>query len=174
MLEAVDRFRRLATAKHEFRLLELGECMLQCGLVASSHGAQQGIGEVAPDGGADLPNLLHRRQAVEPRHQRVLKGCRYRQRRQWPIEPIALSVLNKDARFQNRLGEFLDEQGVPVGLGDDLLHHFGRQHATASHLRDHAFNFVLVEATEAQDADVGETSPGRLELRSEGKQCKDW
>ena len=36
MLEAVDGFRRLATAEHEFRLLELGEGMLQCGLVASN------------------------------------------------------------------------------------------------------------------------------------------
>ena len=78
----------------------------------------------------------------------VLKGCRDGQRRQWPIEPIALGVLNQDARFQNRLGEFLDEQGVPVGLGDDLLHHFGGQHAAASHLRDHAFNFVAIEPTE--------------------------
>ena len=102
-----------------------------------------------------------------------MKGCRNRQRRQWPIEPIALSVLNKDARFQNRLGEFLDEQGVPVGLGDDLLHHFGRQHATASHLCDHAFNVVAVEATERQGADVGETNPGRLEFRSEGEHCEN-
>ena len=33
--------------------------------------------------------------------------------------------------------------------------------------------FVAVEATERQGADVGETNPGRLELRSEGEQCKD-
>jgi hypothetical protein len=39
--------------------------------------------------------------------------------------------------------------------------------------RDHAFNVVAVEATERQGADVGETNPGRLELRSEGEQCKD-
>jgi hypothetical protein len=55
-----------------------------------------------------------------------------------------------------------------------LLHHFGGQYAAASDLRDHTFNFVAIETAEAQDADVGETSPGRLEFWSEGKQCKDW
>ena len=69
--------------------------------------------------------------------------------------------------------EFLDEQGVPVGLGDDLLHHFRRQCGRRD-LRDHAFNFVAIEATERQGLHVGETSPGRLEFRSEGEQCKDW
>ena len=68
--------------------------------------------------------------------------------------------------FQHRLGEFLDEQRIPIGLGDDLFHHFGGQRAAAGHLRDHAFNVVTVEAAERQGADIGETSPGRLELRS--------
>ena len=102
-----------------------------------------------------------------------MKGRRDRQRRQWPVEPIALGVLDEDARFQHRLGEFLDEQRVPVGLGDDLFHHFSGRHAAAGHPRHHAFNVVAVEATERQGADVGETNPGRLELRSEGEQCKD-
>ena len=35
VLEAVNGFRRLATAEHEPGLLELGQPMLQCGLVAS-------------------------------------------------------------------------------------------------------------------------------------------
>src|SRR5215470_18871620 len=97
VLEAVDLFRRFAMTENELRLLELSECMLQCGLVASHHRSQQGIGEVAPDDGADLTNLLHWRQPVEPRHQRVLKGCRDGERRQWPVEPIALTVLDQDA-----------------------------------------------------------------------------
>src|SRR6266566_4334036 len=57
VLEAVDGFRRFATAEHEPGLLELGECMLQCGLVASNQHAQQGIGELAPDGGTDLADF---------------------------------------------------------------------------------------------------------------------
>src|SRR5262249_37760817 len=54
----------------------------------------------------------------------------------------------------------------------DLFCHFGGQHAAPSHPRDYACNVVAVEAAERQGADVGETSPGRLELRSEGEQCQ--
>jgi len=56
-------------------LLELGQGMLQCGLVASDYRVHQGIGELAPDGRADLTDHLHRRQAVEPRHQRVVHAA---------------------------------------------------------------------------------------------------
>jgi multidrug efflux pump subunit AcrA (membrane-fusion protein) len=41
------------------------------------------------------------------------------------------------------------------------------------HSRDHAFNVVGLEAIEHQGADIGETNPGRLELRSESEQRKD-
>ena len=75
--------------------------------------------------------------------------------------------------FKHRLCEFLDEQRVAVGLGDNLVHHFGRQRTAAGHLRDHAFNVTAVEATERQRADIGETNPGRLEFRPQGEQGKD-
>src|SRR5262249_58325479 len=35
------------------------------------------------------------------------------------------------------------------------------------------FDVGAIESTERQGADIGQTSPGRLELRSEGEQCKD-
>src|SRR5260221_1000928 len=73
VLEAVNGFWRLATAEHEFRLLELGECMLRCGLVAAEQRAQQGIRELTPDGGAELGELPYRRQAIEPRHETASK-----------------------------------------------------------------------------------------------------
>src|SRR5262249_3803354 len=60
-LEAVDRVRRIAAAKYKLRVLELGERVLQCCLVAPSQRVQQGIRELAPDDGADLADLLHRR-----------------------------------------------------------------------------------------------------------------
>src|SRR5262249_41880206 len=89
VLEAVDGIRRLATAEQEAGLLELGESMLQCALIASRHRAHQGIGELAPDGGADLGDLPHRRQAIEPRHQRALKRLRNGEWRQGPPGPLA-------------------------------------------------------------------------------------
>ena len=87
---------------------------------------------------ASIWRFFHRRQAVEPRHQRVLKGRWDRQRRQSPVEPIALGVLDEDVPFQHRLGELLDEQRVAVGLGDNLVHHFGGQRTAASHPRHYA------------------------------------
>jgi hypothetical protein len=62
--------------------------------VAPDQRAQQGIGELAPNGGTDLPDLLHRRQAVEPCHQRVVQRRRDGERRQRPVESIALGVLD--------------------------------------------------------------------------------
>src|SRR5262249_51244601 len=101
---------RLAPAEYEPGLLELGNSMLQCALVAADHRAQQGIGEVAPDRRADLADLPHRRPAVEACHQRMLKRLRDDERRQRPFEPIALGDPDQDARLQHRLGEFLDDQ----------------------------------------------------------------
>src|SRR5258706_8621757 len=43
VLEAVDGFRWIAAAEHEFRVLELGERVLQCPLVAIYQRAQQRI-----------------------------------------------------------------------------------------------------------------------------------
>ena len=68
VLEAIEGFRWLATAEHEPGLLELGECILQCGLIAPNQHVQQGIGKLASNHGTDLADLPHRRQAVEPRH----------------------------------------------------------------------------------------------------------
>jgi hypothetical protein len=89
--------------------------------------------------------------------------------RQGSIEPIALGVLDQDARFQHRLGQLLDEQRVAVGLDHDLFCHFGGRHAPARYPHDHALDVGAIEATERQGADAGQTNPGRIELRSEGE-----
>src|SRR6266436_8846939 len=68
VLEAVNRFRRLAAAKNEPGLLKLSKRMVQRTLVASHQLAHEAIRELAPDGGADLTDLLHRREAIEARH----------------------------------------------------------------------------------------------------------
>ncbi len=68
VLETVDGVRRIAAAKHKLRVLKLGERVLQCCLIPPSQGVQQRIRELAPDDGADLADLLHRCQAVQPRH----------------------------------------------------------------------------------------------------------
>src|SRR5262249_8825143 len=64
VLEAVDGFGRISAAEYEFRLLELGERILERRLVALDQRAQQRIRELAPDGGPDLADLFTLRQAV--------------------------------------------------------------------------------------------------------------
>ena len=68
VFETVDGIRRIAAAKHKLRVLKLGERVLQGCLIAPSQRVHQRIGELAPDDGADLADLLHRCQAVQPRH----------------------------------------------------------------------------------------------------------
>src|SRR5262249_3766867 len=68
VLEAVHGLRRFSTAEHQLRLLELSECLSQCGLVASDQCAHQGVRELAPDGSTNLGDLPHRGEPVEPRH----------------------------------------------------------------------------------------------------------
>ena len=75
--------------------------------------------------------------------------------------------------FEHRLCELLDEQRVAVGLGDNLVHHFGWQRTAVGYLRNDAFNVAAVEATERQGADIWETNPWRLEFRSQSEQGKD-
>src|SRR5262249_8785207 len=50
--------------------------------------SKQLIRELAANRGADLCYFLHRRQPVEPRHQRGLQARRDRQRRQWTGKDI--------------------------------------------------------------------------------------
>jgi hypothetical protein len=69
---------------------------------------------------------LHRRQAVEPRHERVVQGGGDGQRVQGPGQRIALVPLLEQARLQHHLGQLLHKQGYPIRLGHDLLDHLVR------------------------------------------------
>src|SRR5512139_1483553 len=173
MLKTIDSLRWLTTVEEKFSLLEFGESMPHRLFVASGHLAQQGIGELTPDSCSDLADRLYRRQAIEPRHQGVLKSRRNGKRGQGPVKPIGPGVPDQNVSFEHRLGELLDEQRVAVGLGDNLVHHFGWQGTAVGYLRSHAFNVAAVEATERQGADIGETNPGSLEFRSKSEQGKD-
>ena len=70
VLEAVDRVGRRAALEHQLGSDEAGERGLQLVLGKAGDGTQQRVGKLASDRGADLRHLPHRRQAVEPRHQR--------------------------------------------------------------------------------------------------------
>jgi hypothetical protein len=65
MLEGVAQIGRHARAEQQFRLFELRHCRAQRRLVAAGDRAQRRVGEFAADRGADLRDLLDRREPVE-------------------------------------------------------------------------------------------------------------
>ena len=69
VLEGVARIGRHARAEQQLRLFEPRQCHAQCRLVAARDRAQQRVGEFAADRGADLGDLLDRRQPIETRRQ---------------------------------------------------------------------------------------------------------
>jgi hypothetical protein len=145
-------------------------CGAQNRLVASDHGMHQWIGEFAPDRGADLRDLLHRREAIEPGHQAVLEGRGDCERRQRSVEAEAFAVLHQQPGFQHVLGQLLHEQRHAVGLGDDLREHFRRQLAPTRDALDECLGFGAIEPLQRDRTDVGQAFPRRLEFRPEGDQ----
>jgi len=69
MLEGIARIGRRPRSEQQLRLFELRQCIAQRRLIATGDGAQQRVGEFAADRGADLRDLLDRRQPVETRRQ---------------------------------------------------------------------------------------------------------
>ena len=174
MLEGVDRLRGLAAAEHQLRADEPVESLLQPVVRLLGHGAEQRIGELAADGGADLGDLAYRRQPVEPGHQRVVQGGRDRQRRQRAVERVTPVLLAQQAAFDNGLGQLLEEQRHAVGAGEDLLEDLGRQRLAAGRPLDQGRALAAAEAGERQCGDMRLGGPGRGELRPRGDEEQQW
>ena len=90
------------------------------------------------------------------------------ERRQRTIKAIAPGIFHEQAGLQHRLGQFLDKQRDAIRLVDDLRHHFAWQLPTDGHLFDQSARVLPVKPIEPQQADIGKTRPGRLELGPEG------
>src|SRR5262249_30779292 len=73
VLESVTCLRWLAFAEYQLGLLELSESWLQRRSVPFDDGAQQSIGELAPDRGGGLRDLLGACQAIQARHKRIMQ-----------------------------------------------------------------------------------------------------
>ena len=123
VLEGIDRLWYLAPAEYQLRSNQLGKGLLQFLFGQPRYGAQQLVGELATHHGADLGHLPHRRQSVEPRHQRGVQRRRNRQRRQRMLEHIMAVPLLQQPAFEHRLGQLLDEQRYAIGAGEDLVRH---------------------------------------------------
>ena len=72
MLEQVGGLRQRAALIEHLGLHELHQAAPQHQLVPGGNGPQQLIGKLAPQCGPELRQALDRRQAIQPRHQRVV------------------------------------------------------------------------------------------------------
>ncbi len=132
-------------------------------------GGDQLPAELAPDRGPDLRDLLHRRKAIEPCHQRVAQGERDRQGAGAPGIFPAIAGVSKVAGFEDRPGQFLDEQRHAVGLAEDLLEEVRRQRLAARKPRHHRRALRPGQLGERQRRDVTVMRPARGKLRPVGQ-----
>ena len=119
--------------------------------------------KLPPDRRADLRHLLGRPKPVEPRHQRGLQACRYRQSGGWNGSSGLLRCALAP-RFQYRLGHFLHEQGNAIGALDDVLPNVRWEQLVADDAVDHRADFALCQPIDGEGGDVRPSDPGRLEL----------
>jgi hypothetical protein len=94
--EAVIGVGGSAALEHQLRGDQSGDGSLQLVLRKIRYSTQQHIGKLAPYCGADLRHQPHRRQTVEPRHQRIVQGGRNSDQR--------------DTALQDAFGQLLDKQ----------------------------------------------------------------
>ena len=65
---------------------------------------------------------------------------------------IAVAAIDEDVGFENRLGEFLDEEGDPVGARDDLVEQVRRHQLPRGEMLDHRLAFRPPQPIELDDA----------------------
>ena len=127
VLEQIGRVGRRAAAEDQLGGDQALHRVGQLGLRQGGKGGDGAVVEAAADDGGGLGHLLHRLQAIEPRHQRVVQRCGDRQRAQRSVEVKRVGTLAQHARFDDRLRHLLDEQRHAVGPRGDLVEQRLRQ-----------------------------------------------
>ena len=142
-------------------------------LVPGEDRLQEFIGKLAPQGRPELCYSLYRRQAIEPCHQRVVQRGGNRQGGQGPGERVAVLLLLEQAGFQYHLGQLFHKQRHPIGFGDDLLDHLGRQDLPVGHLADHLHGLSAGVTESRHLGEVRAPYPGWAEVGPKGQQRQD-
>ena len=172
VLEHIGGFRRLAVGVDQIRRGQLRERGIERARRHRRDRGKQTIREFAPDGGADLRDLLDRREPVETRHQRVVQGHRNRGNGD-RLKHVILARVVEHPGFEDRLGHFLDKQGNPVGLADDDLRNLGGKALAVRQAGEHRADLILAQPLEPQHRHMGSVQPRREEIRPEGDQCEE-
>ena len=167
MLERVDRVRGRPPAEDQFGFDQLAQTLCDLACWQRRCRSDQRVGKLAADCGARLRDLLDRRVAVEPRHQRILQRRGDRQERQRTDQRKTIVLLAQQTGFENRLGQFLDEQRHAVGAGYDLVRQPRRQWFPRD-AADHRRTLLATEPAQHDERDVWSAEPWRGEFRPKG------
>jgi hypothetical protein len=120
-----------------------------------------------------LRDTLHRFQAIQPCHQRVVQRGGNGQRWQGPGQRIAVLPLLEQAGFQDHFGQLFDKERHPIGLGHDLLDHLGGQGLPMGDLADHLGGLGAGQPSDRDLGAVGAPGPGWGEVGPKGAQGQD-
>ena len=158
VLEAIARLMACALGDEEVRAGEPVERRLERGVVDTADRAEQRIGEISPEHGADLRDFARFAQPVEPRRKRLLKRRRDR------LQAARFAALEQKAR------DLLDEQRHPAGALAHALDHLSAQRMASGEFADHQRDVGAIEGAERDDAVVRAQAPGRPEFRPRGRE----
>ena len=109
MLELVADFGGQATAIDQLGIDQAGHGLIERRFRHTRDCGEQLVAKSSAQGGCQLRHFLDRRQAVQARHQRVMKRIRDGHGRQGAGQLVAIVALDQDPHFQDRLGELFDE-----------------------------------------------------------------
>jgi hypothetical protein len=122
--------------------------------------AQQRVGEISPQDGADLRHFACFAEAVEPRCERLLKRQRDRVRATF-------------AALEQKAGHLLDEQRHPAGALAHALNHLRAQRMASGEFSNHLSDVGAIEGAERNHAVVRAQAPRRTELRPRGREDEE-
>src|SRR5262249_16721393 len=162
MLKAVFGFRRKALHQEYVGLSQPFQRRLQCLVLHFGNGANERVGEAAPDYGIDLCNLTRRSEPVQPRGQGLLQ-------RRWDCLTAALLTAPKWEACN-----LLDEQRYTTGALGYAFDHLLRQRVAGGKLLYHMPNLITVERHQRNHAVMRARAPGRPELWPGSQENEQW
>ena len=92
---------------------------------------------------------------------------------QGPGQRIALRLLLEQTGLQDHLGQLLDKQWHPIGLGHHLLEDLRRQRLAVCHPAGQLGGLAAWQARQRHLDQVRATDPGRAEVGAKGEQRQD-
>ena len=170
VLKDIVRVRCHPAPINHFRFHQLGETLIEHRFVHKRHRPDQFVGELSPEGRADLRNFARAGKPIEPRRQRILQSRRNRGFLQRTGQPVFTSLLADHARFEDHTQQLLDKQRHAVRLRRDVLDNLGRQRLAAQPPRYQFLDMWPAKAGQRQLANIGSCRPSGPKIWTERQQ----